>query len=118
MITKVIFLNEINCILQKPSPLFIVALTNFKNLSIQKKNIFIVGSDDFNLSELSTIKDADQYNFESLLQKEEIYSKAQKPDVEKSLNKARNILDNYDGSIDGIIGFYELSLLSTPESAP
>ena len=31
-----------------------------------KKNIFIVGTDDFNLSELNAIDNADEYNFHSL----------------------------------------------------
>lgn len=75
-----------------------------------KKNIFIVGIDDFNLSELKAIDNADQYEFHSLGDYHDMQEKGKKSDVESILKKARNILDNFEGSIDGIIGYYDFPI--------
>ena len=75
-----------------------------------KKNIFIVGTDDFNLSELNAIDNADEYNFHSLGDYHDIQKKGVESDVKPILDKARSILDNFDGSIDGIIGYYDFPI--------
>ena len=72
-----------------------------------KKNIFIVGSDEFNQKELKTIDRAHKYEFIPLLQKEEANPKNDKPDIEALLDKARERLDNFEGNIDGIICFFD-----------
>ncbi len=74
---------------------------------MKKKNIFIVGADDFNLKELQTIKNAEQYNFISLLSESEIHRQDAKLDTKYLLNKARKTLDKFEGSIDGIIGYFD-----------
>lgn len=74
---------------------------------MKKKNIFIVGADEFNLHELSTINHAEKYNFITLLAEEEIHRQDVKPDVRPLIAKAKRKLDNFQGSIDGIIGFFD-----------
>lgn len=74
---------------------------------MDKKNIFIVGSDEFNMGELQSIDQADQYNFIPLFHIKEIQQKEVKPDVLKFLDKARDQLNSFEGSIDAIISFYD-----------
>lgn len=77
---------------------------------MSKKNIFIVGIDDFNLNELKAIDTADQYNFHSLGDYHDIQQKGKQSDVRSILEKARSILNDFDGSIDGIIGYYDFPI--------
>ena len=77
---------------------------------MSKKNIFIVGIDDFNLGELKAIDTVDQYNFHSLGDYQDMQQKGKQSDVKAILEKARNILNNFEGSIDGIIGYYDFPI--------
>ena len=74
---------------------------------MRKKNIFIVGSNNFNMEEMNTIDCNDCYNFISLLPASKVYRQDIKLDVKKLLNEAREKLDNFDDPIDGIIGFFD-----------
>ena len=74
---------------------------------MKKKNIFIVGAEKFNLKELETIENSENYNFISLMSESEVHRQDVKLDLKALLNKARKILDEFDGSIDGIIGYYD-----------
>ncbi|MDF9797644.1 hypothetical protein OKW21_002907 [Catalinimonas alkaloidigena] len=74
---------------------------------MDRKNIFIVGSDEFNMGELKSIEHADQYNFIPLFHINEIQQKEVKPDVRKFMEQARDQLNNFEGSIDAIISFYD-----------
>lgn len=74
---------------------------------MDKKNIFIVGSNEFNEGQLNAIKDADRYNFIPLFHIDEIQQKEVKPDIPKLLSQARDHLSQHEGSIDGIISFYD-----------
>lgn len=74
---------------------------------MEKKNIFVVGLDEFNLGELNSIRKAEKYEFISLFHTSDLKQKSGKPDIEKYISQAKDQLDNFEGSIDGIIGFYD-----------
>lgn len=71
-----------------------------------KKNIFIIGYNDFNKNELNTIKNAEDYNFIPLLTEEKIKA-GKKPELRDLLNEARKQLNNFEKSIDGLITFFD-----------
>lgn len=81
---------------------------------MKKKNVFIVGYDDFNVKMFESIPEADEYNFISLLSFKEIRDGDGKP-IESLLKKAVSRLDSFDGSIDAIIGYwdYPVTLLAS-----
>lgn len=74
---------------------------------MNKKNIFVVGLNDFNLGELKSIDEAEKYNFIRIFNKKELQEKQDKPDPEKFLSKAREEIKGFGGDIDGIIGFFD-----------
>lgn len=73
---------------------------------MSKKNIFIIGFNEFNENELNTIKGAENYNFIPLITEEQIKSE-EKPNLQNSLNKARTKLNNFKDPIDGLITFFD-----------
>ena len=73
---------------------------------MMKKNVFIMALDDYNLGELRTIRDAEKYNFHSLLDYKEIVEAEHYP-VKELLEKAETQLKSFDGSIDAIIGYWD-----------
>lgn len=77
---------------------------------MEKKNIFVVGLDEFNLGELNSIRKAEKYEFISLFRPSDLQQKSGKPDIEKYISQAKDQLDNFEGSIDGIIGFYDFPI--------
>lgn len=70
------------------------------------KNIFIIGSDKFNMDILKGLPKASDYNFHPLLHFHEIRG-ADVLDIDDLLNKCRERLDRFQGSIDAIIGFFD-----------
>ncbi|WP_232796375.1 ATP-grasp domain-containing protein [Roseovarius salinarum] len=72
----------------------------------RRKNIFVVGLDEFNLRLLKAVPGADRYEFHPLLGFEEI-SGARTFDLEALLDKARRILRAFPGPVDAIIGYWD-----------
>lgn len=70
------------------------------------KNIFVLGTDDFNLVKLKSLRKAAEYNIYKLLDFAEIRGKEEYP-VDELLVKAKNRLQAFDGPVDGIIGYYD-----------
>ncbi len=79
----------------------------------QKKNIFIFGVDDYNLEELKSIKNADQYNFIPLFDAADIMILlgGELIDYEKIIKQAKKQLNQHQGTIDAIIGFFDPAML-------
>lgn len=71
-----------------------------------RKNIFIVGLDDFNLERLKNIRHAEQYEFHRLLELDRLKS-FESLSVREELERAARQLRAFDGSIDAIIGFWD-----------
>lgn len=73
-----------------------------------RRNIFVLGLDDFNRYELQSIREAEYCNFHRLLD----YTEIVKPisgsyDFEILRQKAEQQLAEFDGSIDGIVAFWD-----------
>jgi biotin carboxylase len=70
------------------------------------RNIFVLGLDDFNLPYLKTVRHAETYRFHRLLGVNEVV-RAPGFDVPVLLRKATATLDKFDGSVDGIVGYWD-----------
>lgn len=75
-----------------------------------KKNIFIVGIDDFNLGELNAINQAENYEFHGLFQHKDLQKKGEKIDIKAILDGCRAKLNDFSGNIDAIIGYYDFPI--------
>jgi hypothetical protein len=71
-----------------------------------KKNVFVVGYDEFHRKLLETVQDADRYNFLPLLDASEIVNPVDCRIAEVLLS-AKRTLDGFDGSVDAIIGHWD-----------
>ncbi|MBS0003543.1 MAG: ATP-grasp domain-containing protein [Thioalkalivibrio sp.] len=70
------------------------------------KNIFIVGADWFNMQKVKTVEIDADFKLHELLSFEEVKGKGFYP-VEECLAKAKQRLQEFDGSIDAIIGYWD-----------
>jgi len=70
-----------------------------------RRNVFVLGLDELNLSTLLRLADADHYDFHQLLTRHELQTGT--VSVPELLTKARHQLDSFDGSIDAIVGYWD-----------
>jgi hypothetical protein len=69
------------------------------------RNVFVIGLDEANLPTLKEVPGADSLRFHPLLGIEELQTgEVSVPDI---LAKAERVLDNFDGSIDAIVGYWD-----------
>jgi len=71
-----------------------------------KKNIFVIGLDKLNLSELEQLPHAKEYNFHSLCEKADL-KQAEGGSFKKILDMCRGRLKEFEGSIDSIIAYWD-----------
>ncbi len=71
-------------------------------------NIFVLGLDDLGQSELATLPDAHDYIFHGLMTIDELQNGT--IDVKALLEKAQHQLDTFDGSVDGIVGYWDFPI--------
>ncbi len=71
-----------------------------------KKNVFIIGLNDFNLNMLKQLKGAENLEFHGLLTPEEIYDTEVFP-IADMIKRAKEELHAFDGTIDGIPGYMD-----------
>ncbi|MFO7982031.1 MAG: ATP-grasp domain-containing protein [Desulfuromonadales bacterium] len=71
-----------------------------------KRNIFILGPDELNWEKLNSLRDADRYDFHELLSYEESHGSSEY-NVPQMMEKAENQLDEFSGSIDAIVSFWD-----------
>lgn len=69
------------------------------------KNVFVVGTDDFNYDKLQSIENADRYRFHRLLGLSRL--KQKEPPLVELLDEAEEKLEAFEGSVDAIIGFWD-----------
>lgn len=69
------------------------------------KNIFVVGLDEANLNSLRAVPGAEEYAFHGLLTPEEL--QVGEVSVPQLLEKAQGVLDNFDGSIDAVVTYWD-----------
>ena len=78
---------------------------------MQKKNVFVVGMDEFNEKKLNSLELAKTHDFRPLLTQEETKGGGTYP-LPELMEKAEDILDHFDGSIDAIVGFWDFPVTS------
>jgi len=71
-----------------------------------KKNVFVVGLNDFNLNMLRHLRGAENYEYHGLLDPAEVYETEVFP-IADMLRRAEEQLRNFDGSIDAIAGYMD-----------
>lgn len=71
-----------------------------------RKKIFVLGLDDYHLRQFGTIRNANRYAFYNLLDRYEITRAPQFP-MDKLMDGAKKRLDSFDGSVDGIVGYWD-----------
>jgi len=79
----------------------------------ENKNVFVFGIDDYNQEELKSIEHAEQYNFIPLFEASDmmILLKGELIDYEKIIQVAKKKLDQFEGTVDAIIGFFDPAML-------
>jgi len=69
-------------------------------------NVFVVGLDEVNLAHLTAIQGAERYRFHELLPLEKVQGAERYP-IGEWLREADDRLRSFDGTIDGIVGFWD-----------
>lgn len=80
--------------------------------ALRKKNVFVVGLNEFNLDRLQSIRNAENYNFVKLLDTRYVLEREQY-DIETLLSRARAQLDDYPGAVDGLIHYIDFPVSTT-----
>lgn len=75
------------------------------------RNVFVLGIDDFNLDQLKSIRNASEYNFESLLTFDEVKEHGTYP-FRKVLDQARQRLRDYGDEIHALVGYWDFPVTS------
>lgn len=70
------------------------------------RNVFVLGLDDHNHEVLQRLPDADQYRFHPLLTIDELQD-GENILLRELLEKAQTQLENFEGSVDAVIGFWD-----------
>lgn len=71
-----------------------------------KKNIFIVGYDDYNLEILKRLPQAEECEFHPALYITELRN-VESYDMAALIEKATGIMENFQGTVDGVVGYYD-----------
>ena len=73
---------------------------------LMKKNIFVVGLDDFHLSQLRGLRRSGEYRFFPFLSYENVKRVRRFP-VKELLDYPEQLLKEFDGSVDAVIGYWD-----------
>lgn len=85
--------------------LYLMMATNGKGG--QRRNVFVLGLDDFHLEDLQRIPDRERFAFHPLLAPDDLVGGSRGRDVDAALGRAEETLRAFDGRIDAIIGYWD-----------
>lgn len=71
-----------------------------------KRNVFLIGLNDFNLQKLQTIRDAESYNFHGIIDPAAVLETEHFP-MKELIETAEMQLRAFDGSIDAIVAYMD-----------
>ena len=74
---------------------------------MMKKNIFVIGLNDFNLRKLENIRGAEDYAYHRVIEPAEVYDTEVFP-IPDMLRRAEAQLRAFDGRIDAIAGYIDV----------
>lgn len=92
-------------------------------MRVSVKNIFVFGADEFNLSQMRALDDANMYRFHELFSHSQVKAGPEFP-VQELYEGARERLAGFPGSVDAIVGYWDfpvstmLPLLRKPYDLP
>jgi hypothetical protein len=78
---------------------------------VTRANIFVLGLDDLNLETLEALPAAAEYRFHQLLTAEELIEE-EHPRLTQLLDKAQRQLEDFDGPVDAIVGYWDFPVSS------
>ncbi len=83
-------------------------------MSHRKKNIFVLGMNDFNRRKLNTLPEAESYRFHELLTFKESHGSSHY-DIDRLMEKSIKRTASFDGPVDAILGFWDfpISIMQT-----
>ncbi len=71
-----------------------------------RKNVFVIGREDFNFAKLRALRKADNYTFHGLLDYRDIRA-AEEHAIGELFERAEQQLRNFNGSVDAIVGYWD-----------
>ena len=74
-----------------------------------KKNVFMIGLNEFNFEKLKSLPDFDSYNFYGLIPPEEAED-ANQYDIDDMFNRLESELNNFNGSVDAIVTYIDFPI--------
>ena len=77
-----------------------------------RRNIFVVGLDDFHLAQLQTLPDAENYAFRALFTRQQLKSAEGFP-VRELLEDGRRQLLEFAGHVDAVVGYWDFPVSTT-----
>jgi biotin carboxylase len=77
----------------------------------RRKNIFVIGLDEFHERQLESVHHAERYHFHPLLTYEEVVT-PERYDMQRLIDNAVQQLESFDGPIDGVIGHWDFPTTS------
>lgn len=80
--------------------------------ALRRKNVFVVGLNEFNQARLRSIRNAENYNFVKLLDTRYVLEQ-EHYHIDTLLNRARSELDAYPGAVDGLIHYIDFPVSTT-----
>jgi hypothetical protein len=78
---------------------------------VSKVNVFVLGLDDLNLEALNDLHGSSECRFHPLLSVDELLE-AEPLRVDELLDKAERQLDDFDGSVDAVVGYWDFPVSS------
>lgn len=91
-------------------PVLVKIAVGYRGVMDRPVNVFVLGLDEHNRRILESMRGAHQYRFHGVLTYREIYR--EHVSFARVLSDAQQILDNFDGPIDAIIGFWDFPVSS------
>ncbi len=76
------------------------------------KNVFVIGLNDFNLDKLNHVQRADHVQFHPLLSSQDVLEQ-ESYDMEGILSRATEQLEQFPGTVDGIIHYIDFPVSTT-----
>lgn len=76
------------------------------SVTAERRNIFVVGLDDFHLAQLKTLPDAEQYVFHALFTHRELKSGRGFP-MRELLDDGRRQLNEFPETVDAVVGYWD-----------
>lgn len=86
-------------------------MTHIMNHQGRRKNVFVLGYDERHGDDILKIPDADRFSFHPLLRSEDLIHQKNYA-IEEKIDKARQILHDFDGPVDALLWHWDFPVTS------